>query len=541
MQSTFSKKVRFPEEKEIPADFCLKTELHQNFYLVNGELRQWKGEMREVFSPVFIDGPRGIRQKKMGEYPLMTEKESLEALESAKNAYFDGRGVWPQMTVHGRIRHIELFTERMIRKKREIVLLLMWEIGKSYTESEQEFDRTVDYIRNTIHALRQLGNISSKVLVEQGVLGLIRRAPLGVVLCMGPFNYPLNETFTTLIPALIMGNAVIFKPPKLGVLLHNPVLEDLQMSFPPGVVNTVYGEGKKVITPMLATGNVDVLAFIGSSKVADTLKRQHSKPHRLRSVLGLEAKNPAIVLPDADMDITVKECLKGSLAFNGQRCTALKILFVHVKVVDDFLEKFRKSMEYIRCGMPWEENVVITPLPEPNKTAYLAELLQDALSKGAKVINEHGGEVCETLMYPALVYPVNENMRIYTEEQFGPIVPVVPYESVEDPVQYLIQSSYGQQASIFGRDVDTLGKLLDILANHVCRVNINSMCQRGPDIFPFAGRKDSGEGTLSVTDALRVFSIRTIIAAGDTPDNKQLMKEIVAGHKSSFLSSASDL
>lgn len=541
MQSTFSKKVRFPEEKDIPADFCLKTELHQNIYLVNGELRQWKGEMREVFSPIYIDGPRGILQKKIGEYPLMTEKESLEVLESAKNAYFDGRGVWPQMTVHGRITHIELFTERMIRKKREIVLLLMWEIGKSYAESEQEFDRTVDYIRNTIHALRQLGHASSKVLVEQGVLGLIRRAPLGVVLCMGPFNYPLNETFTTLIPALIMGNTVIFKPPKLGVLLHNPLLEDLQMSFPPGVVNTVYGEGKKVITPMMSTGNVDVLAFIGSSKVADTLKRQHSKPHRLRSVLGLEAKNPAIVLPDADMDIAVKECLKGSLAFNGQRCTALKILFVHVKVVDDFIGRFRMAMEYIRCGMPWEEDVVITPMPEPNKTAYLAELLKDARSMGANVINEHGGEVCNTLMYPALVYPVNENMRIYTEEQFGPIVPVVPYERVEDPVQYLIQSSYGQQASIFGRDVDTLGKLLDILAKHVCRVNINSMCQRGPDIFPFAGRKDSGEGTLSVTDALRVFSIRTIVASWDTPDNKQIMSKIVNGHKSSFLSSASDL
>jgi hypothetical protein len=131
--------------------------------------------------------------------------------------------------------------------------------------------------------LKDLDRASSRFVIEQGVIGQIRRAPLGVVLCMGPFNYPLNETFTTLIPALIMGNAVIFKPPKLGVLLHQPLLEVFRDSFPPGVIGTVYGEGATVISPLLQSGRVDVLAFIGSSRVADILKHQHPRPHRLRS------------------------------------------------------------------------------------------------------------------------------------------------------------------------------------------------------------------------------------------------------------------
>jgi glyceraldehyde-3-phosphate dehydrogenase (NADP+) len=144
---------------------------------------------------------------------------------------------------------------------------------------------------------------------------------------MGPFNYPLNETFTILIPALIMVNPVVLKPPKLGVLLFHPLLEVFRDCFPPGVINTIYGHGREIATPLMRTGKIDVLAFIGTSKPADELKKAHPKPHRLRSVLGLEAKNPAIILPGADLDLAAVECFLGSLSFNGQRCSAIKIIF----------------------------------------------------------------------------------------------------------------------------------------------------------------------------------------------------------------------
>ncbi len=243
------------------------------------------------------------------------------------------------------------------------------------------------------------------------MIGQIRRAPLGVVLCMGPFNYPLNETFTTLIPALIMGNAVIFKPPKLGVLLHQPLLEPFRDSFPDGVINTVYGDGQQVIGPLMKSGRIDVLAFIGSSRVADILKHQHPKPHRLRCVLGLEAKNAGIILQDADLENAVKECVLGSLSFNGQRCTALKMLFVQEKIADAFITGFSEAVSKLKGGMPWEEGVKITPLPEPGKTKYLTELIDDARSKGARVVNEDGGAVNHTFMSPAVVYPVSPGMQ----------------------------------------------------------------------------------------------------------------------------------
>jgi glyceraldehyde-3-phosphate dehydrogenase (NADP+) len=526
----------FPSEEDIPEDFRLKEPVEQKEYLINGELKIWSGAMQEVLSPVFVKRQADILQEVVGRYPLLTEKEALEALDAAVAAYDNGRGIWSMMPVTERIRHIEDFAARVREKKREIVHLIMWEVGKSYQESEKEFDRAIRYVGNTVNALKDLDLVSSQFIVEQGIIGRVRRSPLGVVLCMGPFNYPLNETFSTLIPALLMGNTVVFKPPKLGVLLHYPLLEIFWESFPAGVVNTIYGDGRRIITPLIASGKIDVLAFIGSSRVADLLRGQHPKRHRLRSVLGLEAKNSGIVLADADIDIAVEECVAGSLLFNGQRCTALKILFVHTQVIGPFLEKFVDAVGRLKAGMPWERDVTITPLPEPDKTEYLTGLLEDARRHGARIINKGGGASNRTFFYPAVVYPVTSEMRLYREEQFGPVVPIVPYDDVETPIKYVIESSYGQQVSVFGNDAGTIANLADVLVNQVCRVNINSLCQRGPDIFPFAGRKDSGEGTLSVSDALRVFSIRTIVATKDVEANREILRRIIEERKSNFLS-----
>jgi len=412
----------------------------------------------------------------------------------------------------------------------------MWEIAKSRGDSEREFDRTVEYIRDTVDALKELDRTSSRFVIQQGIIGQIRRAPLGVALCMGPFNYPLNETFTTLIPALIMGNTVVFKPPRLGVLLHQPLLGAFRDAFPPGVVNTVYGRGRETMTPLMASGKIDVLAFIGSSQAADALKQAHPRPHRLRCVLGLEAKNPAIVLPDADLDLAVRECVLGALSFNGQRCTALKMLFVQSRVAGEFLERLCAAVSGLRVGMPWDDGVAITPLAERGKPEYLAELVADAAAGGARVVNDGGGRVHGTFFTPAVLSPVGGAMRVYREEQFGPIVPVQPFDDVETPIRAVIDSPYGQQVSIFGSDADQIARLIDPLVNQVCRVNLNSQCQRGPDAFPFTGRKDSAEGTLSVSDALRVFTIRTLVAAKASEVNKRLVNEIVRGRKSNFLS-----
>ncbi len=524
------------DDSAVPETYRITSPLEQRQYLCDGAIKEWTGPRQDVLSPVCETDGGSVRQKRMGSYPLLTETQALESLEAACRAYDQGRGKWPTMPVEERIKHMEAFTYRMKEQREEVVKLLMWEIGKTLPDAEKEFDRTVDYIRDTIAALKDLDRLSSRFVIEQGVIGQIRRAPLGVVLCMGPFNYPLNETFTTLIPALIMGNAVIFKPPKLGVLLHQPLLKAFCESFPRGVINTVYGDGQQVIAPLMKSGRIDVLAFIGSSRVADILKHQHPKPHRLRCVLGLEAKNAGIVLQDVDVENAVKECALGSLSFNGQRCTALKMIFVHEKIADTFIAGFIDAVGRLKGGMPWEKGVAITPLPEPGKTRYLTELIEDARGKGARVVNKDGGAVQHTFMAPAVLYPVSAGMRLYAEEQFGPVVPIAPFQDIEEPMNYVIQSDYGQQVSLFGSNAQQIAGLIDPLVNQVCRVNINSQCQRGPDTFPFTGRKDSAEGTLSVSDALRVFTIRTMVGAKETDENRRIIQSIIRERSSRFLS-----
>jgi glyceraldehyde-3-phosphate dehydrogenase (NADP+) len=507
----------------------------QDYYLVNGVIKKWEGEMRDVYSPIQIETKEEINSAYLGKFPLLSEKEALEALDAALNAYAHGTGLWPTLSVTERIDHMKNFVQRMKEKKESVVKLLMWEIGKSFSDSTKEFDRSVEYIEETIDAYKQLDKASAEFISADDIMGQVRRAPLGVVLCMGPFNYPLNETFTTLIPALIMGNTVVFKPPKLGVLLFSHLLEAFRDCFPPGVLNTLYGDGSTIITPLIKSGKVDVLAFIGTSKVADIIRIEHPKPHRLRCVLGLDAKNPAIILPDADLEAAVHECILGTLSFNGQRCTALKLLFVHESVANKFLELMSAALTDMGKGLPWQDNVMITPLPEPEKTSYLSELIDDAKKLGARVCNEHGGDFEGNLFYPALVYPVTKEMRLYKEEQFGPIIPIVTFKDIEEPIQNLIESDYGQQVSVFGKDPDTIAQLIDPLVNQVCRFNINSQCQRGPDIFPFTGRKDSAEGTLSITDALRAFSIRTMVAAKENQPNQAIVSDIIRENKSNFL------
>jgi len=526
----------FWEEDRIPPAYKLEEEVHQREYLSNGELRVWEGEVHEVLSPICIQGPEGLKRKVIGTYPLCGEREAAEALEAAVNAYNNGRGEWPTMSVANRITCVEQFTQKIIERKAIVVKLLMWEIGKSYADSVKEFDRTVEYIYATIDALKDLDRHSSQFTIEQGIVAQIRRSPLGVVLCMGPFNYPLNETFTTLIPALIMGNTLLFKPPKHGTLLHYPLLEAFRDSFPKGVVNTIYGRGNKIIPDLMKSGQINVLTLIGSSKVANELKKLHPKVNRLRAILGLDAKNAAIVTGKADVALAVQETVLGALSFNGQRCTALKIVFVHRSLADDFLKQLSAAVSKLKFGMPWEEGVALTPLPELQKPAYLMDLILDAEAHGARIINENGGSANESFVYPAIVYPVNNEMKLYTEEQFGPVIPVVAFDDLEEPIQYLIDSTHGQQVSVFSNDEHEIATLIDPLVNQVSRVNINCQCQRGPDVFPFTGRKDSAEGTLSVVDALRSFSIRSLVASKLNENNKALINEIVKSDSSNFLS-----
>ncbi len=522
----------FPTPDGIPEAWRYRSDDTGLTLLIDGRLQRWDGPSARIRSAVATRDTAGrLTQVDLGPAALASGALGLSAVDAAVRAWAGGRGDWPRASVEHRIACVQDFARRALPLRESVARALMWEVGKPYPDCLVEFDRTLQYIEHTVETLRQLERDNGPAVVASGFAARIRRAPLGVALCMGPYNYAVNEVFTTVIPALVMGNPVVMKTPRYGVLANALLAPALRESFPPGVVNMVTGNGATVIGPMLTSGKVDVLALIGSARTAAVLLRQHPKPYRLRTILGMGAKNPAIVLADADLDQASTEIVSGALSFNGQRCTALKHVLVERQAAGALVERLAARIAALGFGMPWEEGVTITPMPDPEHPGYLAGLVQDAVAKGARVANAGGGEWALTLFQPALVADVPESAQLFRAEQFGPVVPVSVIESADQALEIVARADVGQQASVFGRDTLTLGRLVDHLANLVCRVNLNTQCRRGPDLYPFAGRKDSAVGTLSIYDALRSFSIRSMVAVSQ----KQQAVLDALGRSSRFL------
>jgi len=482
--------------------------------LIAGEVKPWGGKCAEVLSPVYC--AETGEKIPIGRQATMTPTEAVQAVEAASKAWNRGRGEWAMKTLEQRVAAVELLMDRLKEKRSEIVSVLQWEICKNDADAAKEFDRTMDFITALIATAR--GFDSQGLVCEEGVHALLKRAPLGVMMNLGPSNYPFNETYATLIPAILMGDSVVMKVPNTGGLAHYLTMEAYAECFPAGVVNFVSGRGRDTMPPCMETGLVDIFAFIGSSKAADSLVKAHPQPHRLKNLLSLDAKNLAVVMPDADLDIAVKECLAGSTSYNGQRCTAIKLIMCHKSVVDKFNEKFCTAVSALAAGSPFGKNS-ITPLAS-STTDYMKELTDDAISKGAKVLNEKdgGAHLDRTLFFPAVVFPVTAEMQLWHAEQFGPVIPIATYESIEEPISWLEKMHFGQQSAIFTSQDATapsaeLAELLDVCALNTCRVNLNAQCQRGPDVFPFAGRRSSAQGTISVTEVLRAVSVETMVAS----------------------------
>jgi glyceraldehyde-3-phosphate dehydrogenase (NADP+) len=375
----------------------------------------------------------------IGRMPQMSSSQTLAVLKDAEAAWNGGSGTWPQMSLRERLQAIDNLLRDLETIYREpMVEVLMWEIGKNRMDAENEFDRTIAFGRQVMDVVRGVSNSndSSIEVVDDefggswqhigSTMAFVRRAAIGIVLCLGPMNYPLNETYATLIPALLMGNVVLMKIPTVGGLIHLLTMEAFQKALPSGAMSFVSGPGRDTMPTLMETGKVDALAFIGGSNAADDLIRQHPHPHRLKVFLQLEAKNMAIFLPDMfqsashdELNKAVDEAVLGALSFNGQRCTALKLFFIPKGYGDVFSKKMAERIEAMKVGLPWETveddsnsgtKVTyshITPLPNKIRTDLMRRLIDDSVSKGAEIVNKRGGEIIggdeSTLMVPAVL------------------------------------------------------------------------------------------------------------------------------------------
>jgi glyceraldehyde-3-phosphate dehydrogenase (NADP+) len=495
-------------------------------WLIDGEVRVFEGPSRAVDSRVAQRKDGSLETCPLGREALLGAAEVAQAVEAAERAFQGGEGAWPSLPVEQRMEAVLAFAAAVERKVEAVAELLMWEIGKPQEAARDEVTRSVSYMRETVAALKRLRerDRAPQTASSGGVAHFARthRRPLGLVVCVAPFNYPINEFLTTVVPALLMGNVVIAKTPRFGVLANELLFPAFRDCFPAGVVSVLPGEGRATLPALLgasrqdvagnAVGLVSALAFIGSEGAANSILRAHPTPFTLHKVLGLGAKNAAVVLDDADLERAAASIVKGALGFNGQRCTAEKIVFVARRLFEPFVKRAAELVEALKLGMPWEEGAAVTPMPEPHKLEAMRALLDDAIANGATIRNRDGGRGLFSLMRPAVVAAVTPSMRLYHEEQFGPILPIAVFDDPEEVLLWQRRSPFGQQAAVWGSPASARA-LVRRFTRFVARVNVNDVCQRGPDAFGFSATDKSGFGTLSLEDALLGFSRPVLIQA----------------------------
>jgi glyceraldehyde-3-phosphate dehydrogenase (NADP+) len=252
----------------------------------------------------------------------------------------------------------------------------------------------------------------------------------------------------------------------------------------------------------------------------------------------------------SELSKALDQSVLGSLSFNGQRCTALKLFFIPKAHGDAFASQLATRVEALTVGLPWQSwpqgdgkvaYSQITPLPYQKRVDLMKRLIDDAVKKGAKILNQNGGTVVggpeSTLMVPAVLYPVTPDMDVYHEEQFGPIIPIATYDDIDTVLEYGQKSIYGQQVSIFTsiQEASTAAMMVDRFSSVYGKININSQCGRSPDTLPFSGRRSSAMGVMSVKDSLREFSIPTVVAYQDSEVNAAIAEEMELSSK--FMSS----
>ncbi len=518
---TASIEALFPTE--IPAAYRIVPTSNPPISLIDGRVEVWQGEGVPVWSRVATSGPQGLEPQLLGHQAPLGETQATQAVEAAERAWDDGFGPWPRASVEERCAAVARFAARINENTERIAHLLMFEIGKPLSAARGEVTRSVEYIHATIEELRRLEAAATQPFT--GLKGSTvhhareARLPLGKVLCVAPFNYPVNELLTTVVPALLMGNVVLAKTPRFGVLANMVLAEAFAECFPAGAISLLPGNGRTVIPPLIgALGRggraaIDMLAFIGSERAANAILQQHPSPISLHKVLGLGSKNFAVLLPGADPEQVAARVVKGALGFNGQRCTAEKLFCVPQAEALAFAQALGTAVAELTIGMPWQDPT-ISPLPETEKLRWMQAYIDDACELGARIVNPGGGAGCFSLMRPAVLFPVDPRMRIFGEEQFGPLVPIAPYDSLEQVCRWQRESPFGQQVGIWGPAAD-MADAVRQLRPLVARVNLNDVCQRGPDSFGFTATDKSGFGVLSLGAALLTFSRPVLVQSTD--------------------------
>ena len=464
--------------------------------LVNGE---WKSSEKEItiYSP--------INQEELGTVPAMSQAEVDEAMQAARAAL----PAWRALSAVERAAYLHKTAAILERDKEKIGSILAKEVAKGIKAAIGEVVRTADLIR---YAAEEGLRITGQAMEGGGFeaasknkLAVVRREPVGVVLAIAPFNYPVNLSGSKIAPALIAGNVVMFKPPTQGSisgLLLAKAFEEA--GIPAGVFNTITGRGSEIGDYIIEHKEVNFINFTGSTPIGERIGRLAG----MRPImLELGGKDAALVLEDADLEHAAKQIVAGAFSYSGQRCTAIKRVIVLESVADKLATLLQAEVAKLTVGDPFD-NADITPVIDTASADFIWSLIEDAQEKGAQSLTPIKRE--GNLLWPVLFDQVTKDMKVAWEEPFGPVLPIIRVASVEEAIAFANESEFGLQSSVFTNDFKKAFEIAEKL--EVGTVHINNKTQRGPDNFPFLGVKGSGAGVQGIKYSIEAMTnVKSIV------------------------------
>ncbi|EFJ23760.1 hypothetical protein SELMODRAFT_232458 [Selaginella moellendorffii] len=436
-----------------------------------------------------------------------TQDEINKVFQSAKAA----QKLWAKTPLYKRAEMLHKVSVIMKEHKSPLADCLVKEVAKPAKDAVTEVVRSGDLIDYTAEeGIRIMSE--GKFLVsdpfpgnERNKLCLSSKVPLGVILAIPPFNYPINLSVSKIGPALITGNSVVIKPPTQGAVSTIHMMHCFHLAgFPKGLISCVTIKVSELGDFLTTHPAVNCISFTGGCDTGIAISK---KANMIPLQMELGGKDTMLVLDDADVESAAVNIMKGGFAFSGQRCTAVKVVLAMESIADALVSKVNAKVAKLSVGPP-ENDCDIVPVVSESSANFIEGLVMDAKQKGAKLCQEWKRE--GNLIWPLLIDHVKPDMRIAWEEPFGPVIPVLRIKTAEEGINHCNSSRYGLQGCVFTKDVNKAMLVSDAMETGT--VQINAAPARGPDHFPFQGIRDSGIGSQGVTNSINMMTkIKTTV------------------------------
>jgi glyceraldehyde-3-phosphate dehydrogenase (NADP+) len=446
--------------------------------LING---QWieTSDTSEIKSPA--DGSTVAR----------VQKANKEDAEKAVQAAFNAKTKIANMDASERSKILDKIGDLLEQNKDEFIDIIMKESGKTMKQAQGEINASLDRLHYAADEAKETRGeiIKGDVTSDKKSMGMVIRQPLGIILSITPFNYPLFTGIAKIAPGIAVGNSIIVKPASddpICLLMFGKIMQEA--GLPDGIVNVITGPSSEIGDYLSSHPKVDMISFTGSSAAG---KHIASVAGMKKLHMELGGKAPAIVLEDCDLNLAVKECVTGSLKFSGQRCDAISRILVVEPIADRFVSAILEEVKNWKFGDPRNPDTLVGPLINEKAAKKVEELVNDAVSKGAKIL--YGGKRYSHGYYePTVLDFVNRDMRIAWEETFGPVVTIIRVKDYEEAIKLANESEYGLDSCIFTKNIDKAFDAAQKIESG--SVHINSHPMHGIGIFPFGGDESSGMG-----------------------------------------------